>query len=848
MPALPLHPEGTVLSSLHLTKVSAAAGLTLALLVPSAFLPPALSPTATAAPVTDDVDVTPVPSPASPLPSDPSTPPLASIEPSATAEPNAATQSPSPEDATPVSPQSASPSTIRTPTSTHASFRVSQATRIGNGWTGLDIFTAGPMRPEGDNDLVRVTDTGQLMIYRRSTPTSFSSAQVLGQGWANMLHRVGGIDFDGDGTADLIAVNPAGEMILYRGNGAGRFSYSHQIGSGWATASHLVTVSQGPGGKPAIYAQFDSTVRVYTTNGKGSWTGWDTVSLPGGNLSNVVASRDVTGGGISTLLRAHGSSVEFLHSTTGMQFTSAGTIDTGLDLNHLVGTTGFGSYRSGTVDLIDQSNVLYSLPLTYTGGAPTGPTTPTPTPTPGLYPWASDLSGSYLRQSGQGWGSTRVFAMGDTTATGYPDLGLITGDGDFLLYEGQSNHSFRYPDTIGRGWSRMLHVITGIDFDGDTRMDVLAVSPDGILRIYRTNSGRFTTSSQIGNGWTQFQRVWAARNGDNGNPVLYALAPSGTMFAYPTNGQGGFLSPVTLNGNFSYLTDAASVDDWDKDGRSDFLSIANDGTLLITRQSSNYNLSSPQAIGQGWGSLRVLLAGQVNASSQTLYAIHSDRRLLTYRFNYSGGNRNFHPVPTAQTGGVPQQSNGWRILPIEWAGQPTDDTCGPTSMFMALRYMGANRSAYDGSALSISALAGPNYAAVGSGWSGGTSWEDSRLSVGMNRWLGKNVYRQQSFPTGPQLRNAVTNMFSTNRPVLVDTIENYGGPHYNGHFNGYSSHIIVAYRYHTNTGVVGFKDPGGPGSALRGYSASREFDYNDVERFAVNFLGNYGGGGHGMVY
>lgn len=82
--------------------------------------------------------------------------------------------------------------------------------------------------------------------------------------------------------------------------------------------------------------------------------------------------------------------------------------------------------------------------------------------------------------------------------------------------------------------------------------------------------------------------------------------------------------------------------------------------------------------------------------------------------------------------------------------------------------------------------------------------------------------------------------------MLVDTIESYGGPHYNGH-TGASSHINVD-RYNTANGTVGFVDPGGPGSAISGYSAQRYFDYDNANRFAQNFLGNYGGDGHGMVY
>ena len=167
-------------------------------------------------------------------------------------------------------------------------------------------------------------------------------------------------------------------------------------------------------------------------------------------------------------------------------------------------------------------------------------------------------------------------------------------------------------------------------------------------------------------------------------------------------------------------------------------------------------------------------------------------------------------------------------------------------MYMTLRYLGAGNSRYDGKPLTVWNLAGRSYANVGSGYTGGTSWEGKRLSIGLNRWRGTNDYSQWSFPSGRDFDAKVKNSFYTGRPVLVDTIENYGGPHYNGHV-GTTSHIIVAYRYHSN-GTVGFVDPGGPGSAISGYSANRYFDYNNAVRFGNNFLGNYGGGGHGMVY
>ena len=168
-------------------------------------------------------------------------------------------------------------------------------------------------------------------------------------------------------------------------------------------------------------------------------------------------------------------------------------------------------------------------------------------------------------------------------------------------------------------------------------------------------------------------------------------------------------------------------------------------------------------------------------------------------------------------------------------------------MKMVLAYKDAWRSRAGGEKLSVNVLRGPKYANTGTGYSGGTSWEEHRLSFGLNKWLGRPVYRQKAFPTPAAFDQAVRNSFVTGNPVLVDTIENWRGPHYNGHV-GLSSHIIVAYQYNKADGTVGFRDPAGPGSAIPRYGKSASFDYNNARKFATNFLGNYGGGGHGMVY
>lgn len=746
--------------------------------------------------------------------------------------------------------------TQKVPT-TQGNFKVSEPTKIGWGWQQRQAFKAGQLRPGGQNDIFRITENGNLYLYRRSAPTVFQSSSLAGWGWQNLLHVLGGIDFNGDQINDILGISADGKMHLYYGYRDGSVGSRREIGKGWGSADALVALPLGPGGKPAVLAQFGTELRLYSTDGRGKWLGYTPATLPqtsGLKLGKTVALADITGTGFTALGRLLPSGkIEILHTVDGKNFTTAGELNLGAEPATTVGATGFGRTRSGTIDLVNSLGELNSVAVTYLGATP-APPAPEPKPEPGntsaplpalpkaSYEVNTEIAGRYLKESGFGWANNGAYGLGDATGNGQNDLAIVTASGQFLLYEGRGQHQFKAARTIGWGWGICNQIITGYDLDTDGNNDVLCVDKQGLLRQYSIRAGQFTSNKVIGNGWNIFARVWLVPRGANGNPVVYGLASDGSVSAYPTNGRGRFLSRLTIPGSHPHLANAISVGDWDKDGFGDFVSISREGGLIFTPQKAGYALGTPTRIGDA-ADMRLLAPGSVSAKTQMLYAISHTGKLNTYQFTYSGANNNW-------VGTAPKviRSGAWSTHPIVWAGQPTGDSCGPTSMYMVLNYLDAGRSKYDNAALTIQNLRGPRYANVGTGASGGTSWEERRLSLGMNRWLGQNVYTQHSFPSGTQFRDAVINSFNTGRPVVVDTVENYGGPHYNGHFNGFSSHIIVAYRYNSSTGVVGFKDPGGPGSALSGYSAQREFDYPNAVTFGNNFLGNYGGGGHGMVY
>lgn len=181
-------------------------------------------------------------------------------------------------------------------------------------------------------------------------------------------------------------------------------------------------------------------------------------------------------------------------------------------------------------------------------------------------------------------------------------------------------------------------------------------------------------------------------------------------------------------------------------------------------------------------------------------------------------------------------------MPIDWVGQSTNYYCGPASLEMVLRYKGATRSVR-GEALSQRVLANGYYTNA-DGWHlgrHGTSWEEARLSLAANRWMGANVYVNHSSPSAAQLRAAVVNSFKKDAPVIVDTVQVAGSWTFNNHGNwGTASHIVVVTGYNEKTDTATFLDP------LPG-RGSRQFTYN-LGQFAERFLQSGVLDGHGMVY
>lgn len=112
------------------------------------------------------------------------------------------------------------------------------------------------------------------------------------------------------------------------------------------------------------------------------------------------------------------------------------------------------------------------------------------------------------RSIGSGWGGYTVTVGKWRAADRFPGIVAADANGALWFYGNSAGGSLSQRTGIGAGW-RGLH-LTMADFDGDSRMDIIAKHPDGKLVQYRSDgAGRFLpeTRRTIGTGWSGINSV-----------------------------------------------------------------------------------------------------------------------------------------------------------------------------------------------------------------------------------------------------------------------------------------------------------------------------------------------------
>jgi hypothetical protein len=215
-------------------------------------------------------------------------------------------------------------------------------------------------------------------------------------------------------------------------------------------------------------------------------------------------------------------------------------------------------------------------------------TTAVPTASAAPAPAAARQS---VAHAGPGSGPDRDFS-GD----GIPDVLAITGDGDLVLYRGTADGPLRAGVRIGPGWNAFDRVFAAGDFSGDGHPDLLARDADGGLHLYRSNgAGGWLGATRVGSGWQDFTAILSPGDFDGDGAVdVIGRDATDRLRLYPGNGSGGWRTPVLYGYGWGAFKHLAAAGDLGFDGRADLVAV-----------SSEPDPTSPYGCGGGPDDLRL---------------------------------------------------------------------------------------------------------------------------------------------------------------------------------------------------------------------------------------------------
>ncbi len=148
------------------------------------------------------------------------------------------------------------------------------ATRSGSGWGGMRaIDGSADLTGDGKPDVVAVTSTGVMRIYRGDGNGRFTTPIQVGGGWGTMLRVFVPGDVTGDRKADVMAIDSAGVLWIYPGNGRGGFTTKKRVGSGWSGMGAVFAARDltGDGRADLGAVTMDGKLRLYPGRGNGTF-------------------------------------------------------------------------------------------------------------------------------------------------------------------------------------------------------------------------------------------------------------------------------------------------------------------------------------------------------------------------------------------------------------------------------------------------------------------------------------------------------------------------------------------------------------------------------------------------
>ncbi|MQM25692.1 FG-GAP repeat domain-containing protein [Glycomyces albidus] len=478
-------------------------------------------------------------------------------------------------------------------------------TVLATGWGHMDVTMPGDITSDGRPDLfARDNRNGNLYTYPGDGDGGFGTRISAGSGW-NTVESFAVGEFFYSGFVDLIGVKSDGAVVVHRGNGDGTFGASpvgtSQLGRSVDMIVNLDNLSGENEDELMVRDARTGEYWIYhlragqTSSAMAGLADLESSAFNTRLFSSVTSAGDTDGDNYADLVA--------VDAATGELVRESFRYDYGL---HAVATdqvegTGWGRYRlpsvqaDGTYDYTGDGNAdvfarrasdgkLY----VYNGNGSTGfgP----------IGTWGTGLKSLTLLET-----------AGDFDGDGFADLLGRDSDGALYLYPGNGGggHDPASRLRIGTGWNAMSAIVSGQDFNGDGKVDLIARDKaTGYLWLYPgKGDGTLAARVQFSTGWNGMREITSPGDLDHDGhaDVIGIRSSNDCMYFYGGRGDGTLKAGVLVSCNWTGYDQVAAVEDFDGDGHGDWIARRQaDGRMYLYRGNGTGGFDVRVTIVTGW--------------------------------------------------------------------------------------------------------------------------------------------------------------------------------------------------------------------------------------------------------
>ena len=472
-------------------------------------------------------------------------------------------------------------------------------------------------RISGHRDAFQTTCPGAY-LYARLPSIRSAVASLEGS-----LHRATlSHDVTRSGGADLVSYAAGGPVSMLPAASPGPVNGGTRLGTGWNALRNIsLTPDLSGDGHADVLAQDPGkgTLRVYTGTGTGAIAGMIVGGSGWNGINRLIPAGDRDGDGLNDFYGTTPSGQLILYSGNGRGWILRKTV---------VGVDWQGISSIVPVNDLDGDGIEDVYAVRSSDGA--------------LFSFSGRPDGALTNkvQRGSGWGGLSPVIGGDLDGDGQPDLLGRYSSGTMRTFYGTGGARFGRNQLWGSGWAPLTNLSTGVDFNGDGRLDVLAVNAPasgGTLLMYSGtgrrdySAGPVVQSLPVG---TDLVRVVGDVDGDgHADAIARARATDQLLFL---RGQSGtrFAAPVVIGAGWNQFTTIEAAGDLNYDGVPDLMARTSTGDLWLYPMNRSHGFGTRMKLGTGWSSMLSFTGvGTFNSDGNAdVVALRaSDHALLLYR-------------------------------------------------------------------------------------------------------------------------------------------------------------------------------------------------------------------------